>query len=355
MRFPISIVLLVSLANCDDGTVARNNPVPQAPVPPAPAELEANGTYLLSSRVEVPPTVLASQTIVDYLALLRQLKTNPATAFFTLLDQAGVPMASELLGALPSVVKDRLAGAINDFVGGQTGGAAGAEIERILALSETAFARFILESQLDVPAGAEVAPMVGAHAIAGLTLELPGGIPVTVPESAISALAPLPGALAASPTVAIKAVEPGAGGDATIVVGDHFFGLAYGEVIFAVLDGYGTGVSLRSRLAGAFDCHGMGTWVANRCVLGMCIGHAGDVTGLCESALDLAVEQVHDQLSGLSFEAVHFAEGHGRLWDQASSEARDGLVSRVDQGVWQASIDVSTGPRDSKATFTGRR
>lgn len=345
-RLTLALFLAV-IAGCDDGNTApRTEPVP--------ADLQVAGTYQLSSRVAVPPTVLASQTVVDYLALLRQLRTDPAAAFFTLLDEAGVPMASELLAVLPSVLEDALKGAINDYVGGQTSGAAGAEIDRILALSEAAFAHFTLQSGLDIPAGAELAATRGTHTVQGLTLDVPGGIPVTVPSSVLAALSTLPVVLAAAPTVAVTGPATGTG-DASLTVGDHFFGLAYGEIVFAVLDGYGTGQSIRSRLGSAFNCSGMGNWVAKRCVLGVCVGHASDVTLLCENALDLAVDKLHAQLAGMNFEAIRFAAGHGTLWDQVAAEAKNGVAERVDGGIWQASIDIGTGPRDCKATFTGRR
>ncbi len=347
MRAPTLVLVLTVLVGCDDGGGASRPPDP-------PANLDAAGSYGLSSRVDVPPTVLASQTIVDYLALLRQLRTDPAAAFFTLLDEAGVPMARNLRDVLPDAIEGKLTGAINDYVNGQASGGAGAEIDRILAFSESAFAHFTLASRLDVPAGVAVEPGPGTHVVQGLTLDLPGGIPVTVPASVIATLSPLPAALVASPTVSVTGSENKAG-DATLAVGDHFFGLAYGELVFAALDGYGTGVSLRSRLGSAFDCSAMGNSVANRCVLGVCIGHAGDIAELCERGLDLAVAELHDQLAGMSFEAIRFASGRGELWDQSAAEPRDGVVDRIAGGVWQASIDISTGPRECKATFTGSR
>jgi hypothetical protein len=343
---PLLLVLSLLVA-CDHSTATKQ--------PAVPADLDATGTYALSSPVEVPPTVLASQTIVDYLALLRLLKTDPAAGFFQLLDEAGVPMASELFAVLPSVLKDQLKDAINDYVGGnKTDGGAGSELDRILAFSETAFARFTLESQLTVPPGAKAASVVAAHGVQGLVFELPGGLSAPVPRAVLDTLTPLPGALEATPSIAVVGADVG-GGDAGIEIGDHAFGLAYGEIVFAVLDGYGTGVTLRSRLGGVFDCAGMGKAVANRCVLGVCIGHASDITAMCESALDLAVDKLHDELAAMNFDAVHFAAGDGQLWDRAGGEANDGLVSRIDSGVWQASIDVGTGARDCKATFTGRR
>jgi hypothetical protein len=340
------LLLTAFLAGCDDGTTASSKPL-------IPAQIDASGSYRLSSRVDIPPTVLATQSIVDTLALLRQLKTDPASAFFGVLDQAGVPMANDLYGVLPDVLKSPLKDAINDYVAGKSGGAAGKEIDRILAFSQSAFAHFTLATSLAVPAEAGLGSAVGSHVINALALGLPEAGTVALPKSVLAALSPA-GTLDAAPTVAVTAAAAGAG-DASLSVGDHAFGLAYGELVFAVLDGYATGVPLRQRLGDLFDCNGMGAAVANRCVLGLCIGHAGDVTQLCERGLDVAIDQIHDQLAGLNFKAIRFASGHGAMWDQNASEPKDGLVSRIDGGVWNASIDVGTGPRECAGAFTGQR
>ena len=146
-------------------------------------------------------------------------------------------------------------------------------------------------------------------------------------------------------------------GDAALTIGDHFFGLAYGELIFAALDGAGTGETLRARLGRAFDCPAMGQSVANRCVLLLCIGHASDITQICERGLDLAVDKVHAPLSGLSFRALRFEDGNADLWDaRVTGGAVDGRVDRIDRGTFsKASIDVGTGPRACRATFSGER
>lgn len=325
-----------------------------APPPPPPADLDPAGSYALASTVEVPPTVLASQPVADTLALLRQLKTDPAAAFFQLLDEAGVPLAGELVAVLPGAVKGQLNDAINDYLAARGVGQSGGELDRILAITERAFVTFRLDSRLDVPASAKAATAPGAHAIQTVTFEVPGGIAIPVPRVVLDALSPLPGSLDAAPAVSVNGAAPSKG-DAAIVIGDHFFGLAYGEILFAALDGRPGGPSLRARLGQAFDCPGLGTSVASRCVLGLCIGHAAEVTALCESALDEAVDQIHDQLAMANFEALRFSDGRAQLWDQTAAEPRDGLVDRVAAGVWQATIDAGPGPRACRASFMGQR
>jgi len=188
-----------------------------------------------------------------------------------------------------------------------------------------------------------------------VVFEVPGGVSLPVPRVLLDTLSPLPGSLDATPNVGVHGTSTAAKGDAAIVIGDHHFGLAYGEILFAALDGRPDGPSLRARLGQAFDCPGLGVSVASRCVLGLCIGHAAEVTALCESALDVAVDKIHDQLAMANFEALRFSDGRAQLWDQLATEPRDGLVDRIAAGIWQATIDAGPGPRACRATFAGQR
>lgn len=338
---------VVWLVGCGGGTARLP--------PPPPSELDAAGTYALTSAVDVPPTVLASQPVADFLDLLRDLRTDPAAALFKVLDDAGVPLAAQLGAAVPSVVRGQLNDAINDYLLGRI--ANDGELDRVIALSERAFLSFTLSSTLGVPAAAQAtstSDVRGTHAIDGVIFQVPGGVPVPVPRQVLATVSPLPGALDAKPPVAVAGAQAGAG-EATLLLGDHAFGLAYGEILFAALDGQPNGPSLRQRLGTAFDCPGLGSSVANRCVLGVCIGHAGDIAAVCEAGLDEVVARVHDRLAEANFEALHFADGEARLWDRLTTEVADGLVDRIDGGVWTATIDAGMGPRASRATFTGQR
>ena len=331
---------------------------------PPPADLEIAGAYALATKIDVPPTVLASQPAVDFIGLLRLLRDDPATAFFQLLDQAGVPLVADLFAILPDALQGELGDAINDYWHSRVGAGGGtSDLDQILAFADGTLARFTLGSHLDIPALPDVSAQVGGvvqvqgrHAVDAVVFDAAGGIPVPLPRSLIESLSVLPGPLDADPVLTLTAAAAGHG-DAAMAVGDHFFGLAYGELIFAALNGAGTGETLRARLGRAFDCPAMGQAVANRCVLLLCIGHASEVTQICERGLDLAVDKVHARLSELSFRALRFEAGTAELWDaRVTGGPLDGRVDRIDRGTFtKASIDVGTGPRACRATFSGER
>src|SRR5262245_670514 len=108
-RAYVAASTMVLLAGCGD-----DNPTY---VPP-PAELTIAGSYQLVNAFDLTGSALLPEQVNTYLKLLVQLRDDPSGALFTVLDEAGVPLASELEAALPDVVADRLKGWINDYVFG---------------------------------------------------------------------------------------------------------------------------------------------------------------------------------------------------------------------------------------------
>jgi hypothetical protein len=363
----VSAVLSVVLLGACEDKAAENkfstpvspprpaaSPEPVASPNPVPSPLDTVGKYALQSSIDVPASVLAAGPAADVLTLLQQLHDDPAAALFSALDQAGIPLVNDLYGVLPGALRDVVRGSINDYAKGRIrgDGGVGSELDQLLALANSTLTRFTLKSVLTIPAGAAAAKVAGAHTVDTVVFQIPGGPSVPVPPEILQKAMVFPGALQASP--ALSTAPASEGGDAGLSVGDHFFGLAYGEAIFSALDGAGSGEALRARLGPIFDCEGMGQYVSKRCISVLCIGHADDITEICSQGLDQVVSQVHAQLSTLTFQALRFESGAAWLWDApAGSTVQDGLLSRLDHGAWKASIDVGTGPRECNATFTG--
>ena len=118
---------------------------------PPPSGLDITGNYALATKIDVPPTVLASQAAADFIALLRLLRDDPATAFFQLLDQAGVPLVADLFAVLPDALKGEVSDAINDYWRSRVGAGGGSsELDQILAFADGTLTRFTLASRLDI-------------------------------------------------------------------------------------------------------------------------------------------------------------------------------------------------------------
>jgi hypothetical protein len=133
----------------------------------------------------------------------------------------------------------------------------------------------------------------------------------------------------------------------TLTLGDQTFGLAYGEYAWQAIEAactaeYGQGI--RATLGAAVNCPSLANTVANKCVWGVCVGHAAELTSICERGLDEVVERVHAKFQGMKFDAIHFAAGTAKI-------SSTGLTG----GVWTAEINAGQGLRAVPATFTATK
>jgi hypothetical protein len=115
------------------------------------------------------------------------------------------------------------------------------------------------------------------------------------------------------------------------------------------------GTDLRGALRLLVDCDAMAASVAGKCVLGACIGHQSTLAAICNSGVDLAVQQLTDRIRALRFDALR-QSGQAQMWDAATAgDAGDRRVDRLATGKWAASIDFGMGARNVAATFAGTR
>jgi hypothetical protein len=309
----------------DDGEdTLPEEEMPEEEVPeeetPAPAVIA--GSYTLTSTFGITVDSTLPGPAYEAVTLLQDLRSDPAATLFALLDEAGVPLAQELLDALPGVLEDQLNDALN---GALDGSGLGARIDWLLAQTQTVLGTFDLVSSLEVPASTGHA--AGFHrplqlVVAGTAVDLPAADLISTP-------------------VEIWAEEQ------DLVLGDHSFGLAYGELTFQALEQLAlaeTGGDLRAMLGQAVSCPAIAADVADTCVLGACIGHAAELQSLCELGLDEAVNQLHEELAAMRFDAVHLASGRAAV-DGAS----------LSGGSWTAEINLGQGLRGVPATFHGAR
>jgi hypothetical protein len=347
-------VTLVLLAGCSDDA---------APYVPPPADLTIAGKYELTTEIDLTASSLVPDPVHTYLDILARLRDDPAGALFAVLDEAGVPLASDLEAALPDIVDDRLEGWINDYVlaARYQGTPVRDEIAAVVDAASTVLTRFELASSLDVPAPDAQGWAETTHRLQELRYTLyDGSLRLSVPldpKALDPAAADL--ALVVERRPMARASAGQAGSDAHLAVEDHTFGVPYGAYAYVVLDEalrdrYGVGI--RGALGALLDCPALGAAVGGRCVLGLCVGHAADLTAICEQGLDLVAEQVRDRIQDLSFDALYLQHGDAALWDApAPGGSRDGRVDRLDGGVWKASIDLGGGAHDVPARFTGTR
>jgi hypothetical protein len=154
-------------------------------------------------------------------------------------------------------------------------------------------------------------------------------------------------ALDAVPTDIVTATATASTTTGGLAIGDHLFSISYGEYAWQALEEKVTadhGAGIRATLGSAVDCRVIAARVASKCVLGVCVGHAAELTSICERGLDEIVERAHAKLASFRFDALHLEAGRATVFD-------DRLVN----GVWTAEINAGQGLRHAPATFTATR
>lgn len=350
-RHGVALFLLIaSGAGCDDGNAGD-------PGPP-PADLRVDGNYEIVSTYDLTAGSVLPEPVATYAQEIVGLRTDPAGTMFKLLDDAGVPLASDLMDALPGPVADQLKSAIDDFFAADVYGNArvSSELDALTATIQTVLARPDVVSQLSLDAPDATGAATATHRLEELRYHLSGGaseitVPIATPAGEATVLT-----LETSATA--RVTRSTAGEDAHLQIGEHAFGVPYGNYVLAALDQvtdqrYGT--DLRGALGALVDCDGMAASVAGKCVLGACVGHQSTLSAICNDGVDLAYQQMTDRIRALRFDALT-QSGQAQMWDAATpGGVGDRRIDRLAGGGWAASIDFGMGPRNVAATFVGTR
>jgi hypothetical protein len=295
----------------------------------------ASGTYRVSSRIDITAEALLPDQAEEIVSTLRDFSTAPAHTLITTADEAGVPAIGELRSVLPDVLESRLEGWIDDEIENVTidGMPVTAYAAQIAALADTALTHVAVTSELTIDGAS------ARHRLTGLDLT-PSGLAVSIPFGDVAA-----DLLTQSTTASTAA--------GALRLGDHRFGLAYGEYAWQGLEAMSQarhGGSIRATLGAAVNCPVIAHRVASHCVFGVCVGHEPELTSVCDAGLDAIVDLAHDRMAELRIDALHFASGQAILVD----DNRDGIADHL-TGSWQAELNLGQGLRHTPASFTAAR
>ena len=333
----IASILGLALAGCQTGDTNTTDPTTN---PSRGGDAPAvDGTYDLVSTFDLTVDTLLPPQLYGALQVLEDLRQDPATTLFDILEAAGVPLVGDLLDALPGPVEDEIKGWINDYVfsaifdNQQVTDA----LDELNALAKTVLTQFDVESELVLPVADSEGHAVAAHGIRALRFPVGAqGVSVEVPLVA--------GATQVSADTWIES-------DNRVVFGEHGFGLPYGEYAYAALNAavvekYGS--DIRGALGQLMNCPALAESVSSRCIAFVCVGHREELEAICEQGLDRVVEELESKFVEMRFDALTLESGEAEL-----GISSDGRAESLDSGTWQGAIDLGQGPRDIGATFSG--
>ncbi len=328
MRLAIAFVIastgcLTSAAEHDLADPTRPGPVPPSPV--------ARGPYQVASSVDITVELLLPEPAANLVSTLRDFQGAPARTLFDLAEDAGVPAVGTIRDALPAVLESKLEGWIDAEIAKMTlDGVPVTQLAgNLVAYAETALTQVRIDSRLAIEG------TTATHTLAALDLA-PAGLDARFE-------------LGGFPREIVGATTTVSSSEGTLALGAHGYSIAYGAYAWKALEAKFTadhGAGIRATLGKAVDCPRIAARVASTCVWGACVGHAAELTSICERGLDEVDERAHAKLATFRFDALRFEGGTATI--RADGDA-------LTDGVWTAKINAGQGLRHAPATFSAAR
>ncbi len=302
--------------------------------PPKETALTLASEYQLESKLSL--TVGSTLPPPAY-ELLRDLNEDPGAALVTIAETAGLPAAGLLFDALPNSLSGKVTGWMSTAIG------ASEEFQVLMAWSNVVLAEVELASTLSIETLDADNHAGATHVLDALRFDLDGR---TI-EQEIPSIDDLPGAGHADLELWLESDEEGE----HLVLGQERFGLLFGEAAYrafenAVTNRYGS--DLRGLLASSIDCAAMAVEVSERCVLGVCVGHASELEALCDAGIDEAVSMIHEQFTAYDTEILRLQSGSSLL---VAGESEGSTLLQT--GEWAAEADFGLGLRSVDASYEG--
>lgn len=325
------------------------------PIPP-----KLDGRYELSNQIDLTTTGVFPDQVSAILKDLSSFKEHPTQTMVDLLNAAHVPVVSDVLNVIPSLIRDQVFGFMDDHLVKQLykNVPFAENVTSMLDDLGSLATQFEIVSSLDVPPVDAIGNATGTHVLTGVAYAWDNTRHVVDAPSVLVQLESKSVKVNAVPLEKLNAqLETG-----RLQIEDHTFSVPIGSfAVFAAdllaQDKLGA-KDLRDGVAKFVDCHALGQAVANECVgvgpAHVCVGHASDIEKLCNAGLDILVSTLKDGIKKLDIPVLHLKSGTAKMWDAPSAGGpMDAIVDRIDTGFWTAGIGKEDKP--AVLTFTGKR
>lgn len=328
-----------------------------------PLAPKLDGKYELSSYFDLTSAGIFPEPANDTLKALSNFKEHPSQTMVDLLAAADVPVVPNVLNAIPSFIRDKVLGYIDEHLIKSFYGKVpfAEQLTAILDDLASITTKFEMVTALDLPPGDVIGTSQASHMFTGVAYNWDNKRNVI---NAPEVLKNLENQSVSANAVALEKRSPELE-TARLKIGKHGFTVPIGS--FALLaanklvkDKFGA-TDLRDALGKVINCEAVADNVSKRCIdppgAGkICVDHKSELKGLCNAGLDVLVGVVQGQIKRLDLPLLNMESGEAQMWDAPTEGgALDATIDRLDHGYWTATVNVGKGEKTILATFIGHR
>jgi hypothetical protein len=323
----------------DPGPGGDDDPTDDPTPPPPPREIDATGSYRIHSRFDIAANMPgAAGTVVNELIEATDDPTDPMS---WVLGKLIAAMPDGFLKDALTAVEPFVAGELNDELIELAPGLVNTLLDVGQGVEDVA-KNFGLSEQLDVTTGVD-GEYSGKMTVDGVELTIAN----TQHAFAFTAYG--------MENVVVPGVPVTYDATQSFGIGQHLIPLSYGKILRIAVDEAivplidPSAQDLGDLLNNMVDCAAVGQQVASA----VGFGSASTWQGFCITGLDLAADQIYDQIVGIDSSLLDFdLSGRARGADTNA----DYFVDKLEGGTWAGTLTYSgTAAPLGTSTFTGFR
>ncbi len=318
-----------------------NNPDGPDAVAQISGEYEVTSAFDLRNSPDMPAIVAGA------LGPLSGLADDPAG---TLLDALEGTSVGEVFDSLPSAVRSLVEDQINDYIQNQVydGVPVVGQIADITDMVSSILTNFEVVTSLQVGNGDAAGNANAQHGLLAIAYPQDGNRVVVATPEIINALS-----IARDVSVNVNLDA------STINFGDHTLELPLGDFAVTAFHSaleaqFGIG-DLSVALSDMVNCTSLASSIGDISVAGFTVVDEAQLDDFCEQGLDLAAEQVDEQIRKLEFARLHFMGGDGIV--DMESKVDDVGSSQVGtmSGDWQSELAINNAGFAAPSSFKAVR
>jgi len=310
------------------------------------------GTYEVTSSFDLTTSNALPPIVSDVVLPLSQFSENPTGTIIDLIKVANTPI-SPLLNSIPSGLLGLFENTMNNLIEDKLYN----NVPILETIASYADVAATIVTDFDVVTTLQVGNVDDAgnanatHSLAGFAFDNNGTrVFIDTPE--------LLDTLTVARDVSVNVSLEGSAN--TIDIGSHSMGLPIGD--FAVL-GLNAAIQAKTEyddlgglLGGLVDCPGIAANIGDLCLSFVCFANESQISGICETGLDLVAQQVESRLSSIGDAEIVMMGGQAQVIVGSKSDSASGdSVNAMQSGSWDTEFGLGSYSLPLQSAFEARR